>query len=427
MNKTISAADKRRWAQIKRTRVRICVYLRSSAAILSFLALLGADWGEWRGPHRDGVLNAEPKAWPAQLKLKWKIEVGLGHASPVLAAGTLYDFARQGDDEVVLALDPANGRTRWKQQYPAPYTMTPAAAGHGPGPKSTPLVADGKLYTLGINGILSSWDAETGKPRWRKQFPQYKETAPLFGTSVSPILDRGLVIVHVGGTKLGGLTALDASTGDVKWSWEGDSPAYASPIVVELAGARQVVTQTRQNIVGLESATGKLLWKIPFTTNYEQNIVTPLLYRDTLIFSGLDKGVFAVRLSKQGGEIAPQTVWENKDVAMYMNSPVLEGSLLFGFSHKNKGQLFCLDAATGKTEWTGPPRAGENAAMLVSPSTLLALNNEGELLLVRPAGKAYQEIRRYKVAESATWAHPLVLADGVVVKDVKTLARWSVE
>jgi outer membrane protein assembly factor BamB len=403
--------------------------MRLGLSLFSILSvcLTAADWTEWRGPHRDGVLNMEPKSWPATLKLKWKIDVGLGHASPIIAAGTIYDFARQGEDEVLLAINPADGRTRWKQQYPASYKMTPAAAGHGPGPKSTPLYADGKVYTFGISGILSSWDAETGKLRWRKEFTKYGETSPLFGTSVSPIIDRGLLITHVGGFKTGAFTAFDAATGDVKWSWEGDSPAYASPIVVEMAGARQVITQTRQNIVGLEESTGKLLWKIPFTTAYEQNVVTPLIYKDTIILSGLDKGVFAVRLARNGAEIAPQTVWENKDVAMYMNSPVLVNGLLFGFSHKNKGQLFCLDAATGTLKWSGPPRAGENAALLASPSALLSLTNDGTLLVAKPSGSALEEIHHYTVAESATWAHPLVLADGVVIKDVKTLARWGVE
>src|SRR5580698_692312 len=269
--------------------------------LAAFTLLTASDWPEWRGPHRDGVVSEEPTAWPEKLTLKWKTEVGIGHASPVMAAGSIYDFARQGDQETVLSIDPSNGKIRWKQQYAAPYTMNPAAVSHGEGPKATPLYADGKLYTFGISGILSAFDAETGKPLWRLDFVrQYKDGAPDFGTSASPILDNGLLIVHVGGTKLGALTAFDPGTGAVKWSWDGDSPAYASPIVVNLGGVRQVVTQSHSNIVGVAAASGKLLWKIPFKTSYDQNIVTPVLYKDTLIFSGIDKGVFAVRLRHTG-------------------------------------------------------------------------------------------------------------------------------
>jgi outer membrane protein assembly factor BamB len=386
-----------------------------------------ADWTEWRGPHRDGVLITEPKAWPEKLNLKWKIEVGEGHSSPILVGDSIYDFARLNDQETVFAIDPSNGAIRWKQQYPAPYKVISAAQGHGPGPKSTPLYSNGKLYTLGLSGILSCWDAKTGKLDWRKDSSQeFKAGAPVFGAAMSPIADRGMVIAHIGGDHAGALKAFDASTGSVKWTWTEDGPAYASPIIVELAGARQVVTQSQLNIIGVDEATGKTLWKIPFTTNYEQNIVTPVLYKDTLIFSGLDKGVFAVRLTRNGGGITPQTVWENKDASMYMNSPVLSGDVLFGFSHLKKGQLFAMDAATGKALWMGPPRAGDNAAVLAGASTLISLNNEGQLTIARADGKSFQVIRQYNVAGSATWAHPLVLSDGVLIKDVKSLARWGI-
>lgn len=112
---------------------------------------------------------------------------------------------------------------------------------------------------------------------------------------------------------------------------------------------------------------------------------------------------------------------------MYMNSPVLSGDLLFGFSHLKKGQIFAIDAASGKTLWTGPPRSGDNAAILASKSTLISLNNEGQLTIARVNGTSFEVIRQYTVADSPTWAHPLVLPDGVVIKDLKTLARWGVD
>ena len=174
----------------------------------------------------------------------------------------------------------------------------------------------------------------------------------------------------------------------MKWSWDGDSPAYASPIVVELGGVRQVVTQSHSNIIGVAAASGKLLWKIPFKTSYDQNIVTPVLYKDTLIFSGIDKGVFAVRLKHAGDAWSTENVWQNKDVSMYMNSPVVSGDLLLGFSHLKKGQLFCLDARTGATLWTGSPRGGDNAAVLASSTTLFALTPDAQLLIAKPTAKA---------------------------------------
>jgi len=227
----------------------------------------------------------------------------------------------------------------------------------------------------------------------------------------------------VGGEKTGAITAFDPATGDMKWSWDGDSPAYASPVIFESRGVRQVITQSRQNIVGLDEATGKLLWKIPFTTAFEQNIVTPLVYKDTLIFSGIDKGVFAVRVN-QG---STQTLWQTKDASMYMNSPVLIGDLLIGFSHLKRGQIFCLDPRTGAVLWTGPPRGGDNAAMLASATTLFSLTSDAKLLIARPNVKGLNEVRHYDVADSPTWAHPIVVPDGFVIKDLKTLAHWGIQ
>jgi len=285
--------------------------------------------------------------------------------------------------------------------------------------------AKGTLYTLGISGILTAFDAETGKVRWRKEFAnQFKQTSPAFGTAMSPLVDNGLVIAHFGGDGSGAIMAFDAASGEQKWSWNEDGPGYASPVVFETGGVRQVVTQTQHFLVGLAEASGKLLWKIPFTTAHEQNNVTPLVYKDNLIFSGLDKGTMAVRLTRSGEQWNPQTIWETKDASLYMSSPVVAGDLLFGFSHLKKGQLFCLDAATGATKWLGAPRQGENAALLAGKSTLIAMLNDGELVVGKAAGEGFQEIQRYRVAENPVWAHPVVMPDGVIVKDVRTLARW---
>ena len=392
--------------------------------VLAFALLLSLataeDWPQWRGPHRDGVVAlVEPKAWPEKLERKWKIEIGEGHSSPILADGKIYLHSRQGDNEVVSAIRPESGQIIWQQTYPAPYKVNPAAERHGKGVKSTPVVADGRIYTLGIGGILSCFDAATGKPVWRRQF-----SAPAFGTAMSPLVDRGVLIAYVEGGN-GGLTAFDIQNGAEKWSWKGDGSAYASPIVVELGGTRQVVTQSRKNIVSVYAATGEVLWQLPFTTAYEQNIVTPVLYRDLLIFSGLSRSVFAVKAAKRGTEWKADTVWENKDVPMYMNSPVLADGLLYGFTHKNKGQFFCLDPATGATRWTSEGRQGDNAAIVAAGSVMLLLTTEAELTIARRGTDAFKQVRKYTVADSPIWAHPLVVPGGIVIKDATTLALWT--
>src|SRR6516164_2308784 len=146
------------------------------------------DWPQWRGPNRDGVVGvySAPAVWPEKLKLKWKVNVGEGHSSPVMADGKIYVHTRQGEREVVLCLRPETGEVIWQEGYAAPYTVVAAAASHGKGVKSTPVVAGGRIYTLGISGILSSFDSDTGKLRWRKELG-----SPDFGAAMSPVVDRG--------------------------------------------------------------------------------------------------------------------------------------------------------------------------------------------------------------------------------------------
>jgi len=398
--------------------------------IVPFLSVLSADdWPQWRGPNRDGAVSrsAAPASWPEQLKPRWKVTIGEGHSSPILVNKSIYVFTRQQGREFLSAIDLESGKIVWQQSYSAPYTMNPAAVSHGEGPKSTPVFAGGRLYTFGISGILTCWDAGTGKVEWRKELTsQHSGTSPDYGSAMSPVVDSGMLIAHVGGHDNGALTAFDAASGDVKWRWTGDGPAYASPIVVELGGVRQVVTETQSNMLSVASGTGQLLWKIPFTTEYDQNIPTPLVYHDELIVSGISKGIMAIRATQNAGKWSTETVWRNTDIALYMSSPVASGDLLFGFSQYKKGQFFCLDLHTGATRWTGPPRQGDNAAALISGENLVFLKDDAELIVAKATGQGFEPLHTYSVAQSPTWAHPLILRDGVVIKDTTTLARWSI-
>lgn len=219
------------------------------------LTALAADWPQWRGPNRDGyVADAViPQSWPKALKEEWKVTVGVGHASPVEANGRIYLFACQGENEVLLCLDSVTGKEVWRSSQAISYQMHPAATSHGKGPKSTPVVSNGSVYTFGISGVLSAHDARTGKLKWRREFSkEYPTTSPLFGTAMSPLVDSGLLIAHVGGHDKGALTAFDAESGAVKWSNNMDGPAYASPIVVTLAGVRQIVTFMQKDFVGVD-------------------------------------------------------------------------------------------------------------------------------------------------------------------------------
>jgi outer membrane protein assembly factor BamB len=383
-----------------------------------------ASWTQWRGPQRDGHIDVTPPAsFAAAPANVWKVDVGLGHSSPLVAAGRVYLHTRQGDQETVAAFDLASGKTLWTQRYPAPLKIDPAASSHGPGPKSTPMLANGKLYTFGLGGILSCFDAATGAVKWRKSYEkEFPGTNPIYGTAMSPLAENGLLIAHVGGENNGALRAFDPETGATKWSWTEDGPGYSSPVVIDAGGTRQIVTQTQKFIVGVAPATGQTLWKMPFTTAYDQNAVTPVVYKDLVIFSGENKGTAALRITKQGAAWQAVEVWKNPEISMYMSSPVLVGDTLYGLSHRNKGMFFALDAATGKTRWTSPPRQAENAAIISAGPFLFMLTSEAKLIVAEASPAAFKPVRTWEVASSATWAHPVVLGDRVLIKDVQSLA-----
>jgi outer membrane protein assembly factor BamB len=383
-----------------------------------------ADFPQWRGANRDGVVApvGVPQSWPERLTRKWKIEVGLGYASPVVIGNRVFIFARQGENEVLAALDADTGKQIWESHYAARFNVNPAAARHEKGPKSTPTFAGGKLFTLGMTNIVTAFDAATGKQVWQKP---PSSAQPLYHTAMSPLVDRGLVIVHVGGHNNGTLNAYDVNTGAVKWHWDGDGPSYGSPIAVDVDGTRQIVVFTQENLVGVSAADGALLWKRPFSTSFTQNAITPILYHDTVIVSGLEKAVTAFRIVRKNGGWDTQNVWENTGVSMYMANAVVINDTLVGLSHKNSGQFFGLDAKTGKTVWTSAPRQATNAAILRAGDLLFVLKDDAELIVTRVGPKGFETVRTYTVADSATWALPAISGNRLFVKDVASLALWT--
>jgi outer membrane protein assembly factor BamB len=396
----------------------------------SSLVAAAQDWPQWRGPARDGQALGitAPKVWPKDLKRSWRVTVGEGHASPVVVGGRTFVFTRVGNDEVLSALDLATGKAAWERRYPAPYTMNSAALSHGKGPKSTPLVADGRVFTLGISGILSCLDAASGRLVWQKEFAsQFKTTSPLYGAATSPILEGGLLIVHLGGHDDGALTAFDPATGAVRWTLKGEGPGYASPVVADLGGVRQLITQTQTRLVGVDPVKGTLLWAVPFTTDYDQNAVTSLVLGDLVLYSGIDKPLRAVRPVRKGASWEATPAWEAAEVALYMSSPVVAGGRVIGFSQRKKGQLVALDPKTGRVAWTSEGRQGENAALVALGGSVLALSDAGQLVVFDPAASGYAPLATYTVAETATWAHPVPVRGGFLVKDANGLTLFRLE
>jgi outer membrane protein assembly factor BamB len=286
-------------------------------------------------------------------------------------------------------------------------------------------VVGGRVFTLGVGGILSCLDARTGRLLWRKDTGQH----PVYGASASPVVDNGLCITNVGGRTWGGLTAFDVATGERRWSLDDGvgGPSYSSPVLVELAGERQVVALTQANVVGVSAASGKLLWQVPLSRFDLEKCLTPIQYRDRIVFAGCREPLRAIRLEKGSTGITPRDVWKATGPTLHMSTPVLAGGWLVGFSDQKSGHLFCLDAATGRTLWRSEGRLGGYASILNAGRVWLVLTNAGRLIVVKPSATAYEPIAEYRVADTHTDAHPVLLGDRILIRDASTLRSFRIE
>jgi len=385
------------------------------ALLISAGCVLGQDWPQWRGPNRDGKVTGftAPQKWPEELKLRWKTPVGSGDATPALVGDKLYVFTRRA----------ADGKEIWRDKYAA-QAVTGAAARH-PGPRSSPTVADGKVITLGVGGVLSCLDAASGKLVWRKD--PFPGVVPRFFAATSPIIVDGMVIAHLGGQGNGAIIAYDLAGGEEKWRWAGEGPDYGSPALLTVAGTKQIAAPTEKSIVGIAVADGKPLWQfasVPERMAY--NAATPIVDGQTVIYAAKGRGTKALKIEKQGDGFTAKAFWSNAELGVQYNTPVLKDGLLFGLS--DRGNLFCINAQTGKTAWTDATQRdrGGFAAVVDAGSCLLALPSNSELIVFKPGDKEYSELARIKVSDAPSYAHPVIAGNRIFIKDQDTVTLFSI-
>jgi outer membrane protein assembly factor BamB len=379
------------------------------------------DYLQWRGKGGDGSASAfiAPSAWPDSLTRHWRIDVGEGYATPLVIGDTVYVFARRDGNEAISSIDASTGAERWRSSYPLPYTPSGPTVAHGSGPKATPLFHEGKLFTLGISGVLSAFDAKTGKRLWQTSAPA---EVPFYSAASSPVGAQGIVIVHPGNYEP--LTAFDVNTGAIKWR-AGAGGFFMSPLIVTLAGVPQVVSVTQQDVIGVSLDNGAVLWK-QIWAGGGMGGTMPIAHGDTILV-GAGNGLMAIRPSQKNGVWVTETLWQTNDVGFYLSNPVVVGDTLYGLSTRDRGQYFAIDVKTGKVLWLGPPRQATNTAVVKAGDLLFLLNDNAELIVARASPTAFEPLKRYTVAESATWAQPAISGKRIFVKDVNSLTLWTVD
>jgi outer membrane protein assembly factor BamB len=400
--------------------VMVCVILMCASC------LFAQDWPQWRGPNRDGKASGfkAPSQWPSELTQKWKKTVGSGDATPALVGNKLYVFTRQGDEEVTLCLNAGNGKELWKDKYAA-QAVTGAARRH-PGPRSSPTVANGKVLTIGVGGVLSCLDASNGKVLWRKD--PFPKKVPRFFTSMSPIVVDGMAIAQLGAQGNGAIIAYDLATGNEKWRWSEEGPDYGSPALLTVAGTKQIVTPTEKSVVGIGVADGKLLWQIPsIPPRRAYNAATPIVDGQTVIYAAKGRGTKAIKIGKQGNAFITKELWSNPELGTQYNTPVLKDGLLFGLS--DGGNLFCINAQNGQTAWTDGTQydRGGFTAIVDAGSCLMALPSSSELIVYKPSKNQYQELAKIKVADTPIYSHPVIAGNRIFIKDQESVALLTVQ
>jgi outer membrane protein assembly factor BamB len=394
---------------------RLCL---SSVCVLTYaLCSPAADWPQFLGPNRDGSAAETVPAWSAPPQVVWRQPVGEAHSSPVVADGVVYAFYKPKgrDADALAAFDAATGDPKWERSYDRA-KFTPA---FGTGPRGTPAVAGGKVYTLGNTGVLACWDAKTGDLAWKVDtLQQYAAKNLFFGVSTSPTVVGDKVVVMVGG-KGAGVVAFDAATGKEAWKATDDPASYASPLPVD--GGKNLVFLTGSHLRCLAAADGKEVWAVPFKDRLNESSTTPVAAGGLTVGSSVTAGSIAVKPAAGG---APETAWKAPQLTCYFSTPVAVGPHLYlvtGVASLTNPTiaLRCVETATGKVLWTKEKIGKYHAALTrTADDKLLMLDDAGNLILLQPDPAGYKEVCRAKAC-GPTWAHP-ALADGkLYVRDEK--------
>ncbi len=381
------------------------------------------DWPEWRGKNRDGRVEnfMAPEKWSQKLTKVWEVEVGLGDASVSEVDGKLFLCTKQDDNEVALCIDGGSGKQIWMTILnPAP-EVTGGASSH-PGPRSTPTIANGKVYTIGAGGLLNCLDASSGKEIWKNE--SFTEV-PAFFVSMSPLLVDGMCIAHLNGHDNGTIVAFNAANGKIIWKIEGEPSTYSSPVLMKVAGDEIIVLQTETDLTGI-SKKGQILWKIPTPGERRfYNSTTPVIEGENVIICGQGVGTKSFKIEKSGDVYSTSENWYNADFGGSFNTPVLKNGFLYG-NEARLGKLYCLNAKNGETAWNDETTHNRFASTLDLGKTILSLPATGKILIYEATPEAYNELAVYPVSDTEVYAHPLVVADKIYVKDKEMLTCWQI-
>jgi hypothetical protein len=393
--------------------------------------LAAADWPQWRGPARDGIAGDPlPEHLPAQPAALWHQPLGHGYAAPVIAGDRLLIFEDANGQETARCVNPANGTTRWSVAVGENYTDE-----FEPGPRCTPLIDGDLAFFQTCRGEFRCLSLANGSLKWHFNFKDYgmvwiddksggPGAASRRGNSGSPVVDGDRIFIQIGSADGACLGAFDKRTGRLLWKSQNDLTTYSSLMIGTLAGRPQLVSATCDGLLAVSPADGAVLWRVPFKTGANRNVLTPILGTDTVIFASHTTGLQSQRISAAGVDspaLKAETAWFNRQIKINLATPVAVKGHLYG--HGENKNYICVEAATGRLKWS-QPGFGAVTSTVASGDRLLALTDGGEALLLAANPERYEELGRFQVC-GKTFSHP-AYANGILfVRDSRELTAWK--
>lgn len=389
-----------------------------------------AAWPQWRGPTRDGRIGSAT-TWPDKLageaiRQVWRVPLGPSYSGPILSESLVFTTETQDKKrEVVRALDRQSGEQRWEASWDGALSVPFFAKSNGDWIRATPALNGERLYVAGMRDVLVCLNTSDGKTLWQVDFvKELKSPLPAFGFVCSPLVDGEHVFVQAGAA----VCKLDKLTGKILWRALEDGggmwgSAFSSPIIREVAGRRQLLVQTREKLAGLDLESGAVLWSVAIPAFRGMNILTPTVHGDSIFTSSYGGKSLLFNLVGGGESITASEAWVNK-VTGYMSSPVvIDGHV---YLHLQNKRFTCIDLATGASRWTTTP-FGQYWSMVANGDRILALDERGELLLIRATPEKFDQLDSRTISDESTWAHLAVCGDELFIRELNALAayRWS--
>lgn len=415
---------------VRGPRRRFCAFAAvgwiASSAVASAEPSSGLHtWPQWRGPNRDGV--AVGVKWPDSLdglKQTWRVKLGPGYSGPIVAADRVFVCeTEKRKTEIVRALERATGKELWKASWPGSMSVPFFAKANGDWIRSTPAYDGDSLYVAGMCDVLVCLNAADGKERWRVDFTQRNGTEKQpFGFVCSPLVMDDAVYVYAGGA----FHKLNKRTGETIWKALPDdgnimhSGAFSSPIVAELHGRQQLVVQTRTALGGVDPDKGTVLWSQEIPAFRGMNVLTPIAAGNRLFTAAYEAGAYLFDIESAGGVFAARTAWQN-EAQGYMSTPVvIDGH---AYLHMRNQRVTCLRLADGERTWTSKS-FGKYWSMVAAGDRILALDEAGELILMRANPAKFELLSRKKISSEETWGHLAAVGDELFVRELSGVAAY---